>query len=178
MVSAGLTLETRSNGPPRNLMGPNRTTEHQQAVVHPKSAISAVLAHRYLSFSDYAPRRLTPNIPDGFETRGIGPGAECGRTKNELSEARRRPAREHQPEAVRPIKSASLGISPIWVFVLSFPPRPIPSVSAVSKILVLVGAEYRSGGNGLQGHVHIGPPRKLSEPDGPHATQTGWRRAV
>ena len=124
MVSGGLTLETRNNGPPRDLMGPNRTTEHQQAVVRRKSALSAVLAHRYLSFSDGAPRRLTPNVPDGFETRGIGPGAECGRPTHALSEAMQRPTREHQPEAARPIKSASLGISPHWVFVLSFPSSP------------------------------------------------------
>ena len=124
MVPGRLTLETWNNGPPLNLMGPNRTTEHQQAVVRPKSALYAVVAHRYLSFSDCAPRRLTPTVPDGFETRGIWPGAECGRTTNALSEATQRPTREHQPGAVRPIKSASPGISPLWVFVLSFRPSP------------------------------------------------------
>ena len=83
---------------------------------------SAVFAHWHLSFSDCAPSRLIPNVPDGSETRGIGPGAECGRTTNALSEARKRPTQARQPDAVRPIKSAFLGLYPIWVVVLSFPP--------------------------------------------------------
>ena len=118
----------------------NRTTEHQQAVGHPYIRLFLRFSHFGTSrFLIAPPRRLIPNVPDGFETRRIGPGAECGRKMNALSESTQRPTREHQPDAVRPIKSASLGLSPPWVVVLPLPARPIPDVSAASKLLVLVG---------------------------------------
>ena len=103
---------------------------------------SAFFALWCLAFSDCGsppPRRLIPNVSDGFETRGIGPGAECGRTMNALSEDRQRPAREQHPEAVRFIKSASRVITALGLRSLISPIRPIPNVAVVSKRRVFPG---------------------------------------